>query len=807
MSSSSSVSVNALLKKTEHYDKDERYMATSDLCEVLKRHNATDAGRMDSSTERRICTAVLRLLHDKSNDVQAIAVKTLGVLLTTVQEEQVLEICQSLADQMLDDSKSELRDVYAIGLRTLCKTVPGPMGDRVSQRLVVRLLEGMSSSNQDIILASLDVLTDLLGRFGATALSLTRQHEPILQKCLLLLSSPAHIVRKRSGNTIGCLSSVLSDALLARMVESLLSQIEKAGGDFSDTRALIRTMCTVSGAVGHRLGQAQIDRILPIFLRFCVPDEAKTGDDGFDGDDDEEEDAMMDDDDDQDEQQMALMNELRESCFNGFESFVSRCPTEVEPHLTKIIEAGLAYMNYDPNYSYGNDEEDEDDGEDEEYDDEYDDDDELDEDDDDDDDSWKVRRSAIRALTAVINSKKHNPTILWNQVFAVRRGKTSTVASAFVSRFKEREENCRIDVIDGFNRLLSVTVDASSNGVVSFASEGEMDTSSSDSAILIDFRTKYAEALVKGCEKLLSVKKGGDRAKSSALTLLSTLCRAPGGIGGEAAITSVFSHVKTFLADGRSSSGFQQSSANNMIKLDALCLVRVMLECDKHDPAILKTGLLKDLLHELCLSVKEKWYKVISEALLVLAGIPHYFIAGYTDSDDAATKAKERSTVASALYDAIEPLLGASDVDQEIKECALTATAALLSCLHSSLTKAQLQGLLKLLSEKLGNETTRIAAIKTLSKISASPTASSMTDTNKIDLSSILGDSITIMGSFLRQQNRTLKQHSLEALNTMITNHGSGDASLADGELLSTVVQELAALVVDSDLHLSQLSM
>ena len=80
MSSGSSASINALLKKTEHYDKDERYMATSDLCEVLKRHSSGETMSVlsDSSTERRICTAVLRLLHDKSNDVQAIAVKTLG---------------------------------------------------------------------------------------------------------------------------------------------------------------------------------------------------------------------------------------------------------------------------------------------------------------------------------------------------------------------------------------------------------------------------------------------------------------------------------------------------------------------------------------------------------------------------------------------------------------------------------------------------------------------------------------------------------------------------------------------------------
>jgi len=138
--------VSALLKKAEHYDKDERYMATNDLMEILKKHSARDSigattgistatATLDPATERRICSTVLRLLHDKSNDVQAIAVKTLGVLLTTVKQEQVLEINDSLTDQVLDVTKNDLRDVYAIGLRTLVKTTPQSMGNDVCNRL------------------------------------------------------------------------------------------------------------------------------------------------------------------------------------------------------------------------------------------------------------------------------------------------------------------------------------------------------------------------------------------------------------------------------------------------------------------------------------------------------------------------------------------------------------------------------------------------------------------------------------------------------------------------------------------------
>ena len=824
--------IQALLKKTEHYDKDERYMATSDLCEVLKRtrnstgssgeggsssnnttnntnnnNNGSPRG-LDAATERRICTAVLRLLHDKSNDVQAIAVKTLGVLLTTVQEEQVLEIADSLADQVLDASKSELRDVYAIGLRTLVQTIPPRMGDPTSQRLVGRLLEGIRGNEAEIVLSCLDILTDLLTRFGATAMAMTRQHEPILQMCLHQIQhANAASVRKRVGTTIGCLSVVLSDTLLVSMVERLLGQLQDQQGSLdtdqknNNTRALIRTMCTVSGAVGHRLQQPQIDRIIPIFLKFCNPEEAATGDDSDEDDMEETGEGAEGDEMMQDEAAVALANELRESCFMGFESFVLRCPTQVQPHLDKIIQAALAYTSYDPNYSYGNDVEEERGQEDEDDDmdysnddddagnDEYSEEDE-DDDDDDDDESWKVRRSAIRALKAVVECQKHDPSKLWTKRYPTRRRQTAIVAMSLVNRFKEREENCRVGVLDCFTRLLAVTIEAANAGVIAIEAAG-MDV---NTVATIDLRTSYAPALVKACIKLLSVKKGGELSKSQALSLLSTLSQAPGGVGGETDILAVFSHIQSFLASAGGSNLHDREASSKTLRLDALSLVHAMLACGNHDPVHIRKGLLQSLLPELCQAAQEQWYKVIAEALRAISVVPHFFVVGYGD-DDEATKKAEMNRVANQLYAAVEPHLAAHDVDQEIKECALTAGASLLSELFPSLSSDQTSRLLGLLLERLKNETTRIAAIKTISVIAGA--------SSELDLSPILSDSIETMSGFLKLQSRSLKQSALQALDTVLTHHGAADSQ----DLYALVLQELAPLVVDSDLHISHLAM
>jgi cullin-associated NEDD8-dissociated protein 1 len=292
------------------------------------------------------------------------------------------------------------------------------------------------------------------------------------------------------------------------------------------------------------------------------------------------------------------------------------------------------------------------------------------------------------------------------------------------------------------------------------------------------------------------------------LALLSCLCQAPGGVGGQQEISSVFKHVQTFLAAGTEVE-LHREGTSKALRLDALSLVHAMLVTDNHDPVHVRQSLRQTLFPELCLAVKEQWYKVIAEALRALASVPRFFVLGYTAEDTEETRAQERAEVGAGLYTAVEPLLAAHDVDQEIKECALTACAAVLSSLHANLTTEQKSRMLALLLDRLNNETTRIAAIKTLSSVasaSGSASGSNSMEEDRIDLSPILADSITTMASFLKLQSRSLKQHSLESLGIVVTNHGSS-SELADGTLYATVLQDFAPLIVDDDLHLSHLSL
>jgi cullin-associated NEDD8-dissociated protein 1 len=313
--------LNQLLEKTSDWDKDERYMATNDLCNEL-----TKDVKIDETMERRICAAVLKQLDDQSNDVQSVAVKCLAIILKKVHQTQVGEICDKLCALILE-GKDALRDIYSIGLKTLIADVPDEMGLLVSERLTGRLLNGITrTGSDDIKRECLDNMADLLRRFGHL---IGKDHDDIMNAVVRQLDNEKSALRKRAAVCLGSLAVVSSDSLLNKLVELILGQIEAAEKKSScsaDARTLIQTVGTISRTVGYRLGR-HLDRLVPLFLRFC-------------GSADEE------------SSQNEAADELREHCLPGLESFVLRCPKEVSPYVTLILETALGFMKYDPNYSY-----------------------------------------------------------------------------------------------------------------------------------------------------------------------------------------------------------------------------------------------------------------------------------------------------------------------------------------------------------------------------------------------------------------------------------------------------------------------
>lgn len=237
-----------LIKKTSDLDKDERYMATNDLINHLSRDI-----KIDEVLEKKICVAIIKQLDDKSNDVQSVAVKCLGVLVKKVHLQQIVEISDKLCELILDSSKNELRDIHSIGLKTLISDIPDDSISsivNVVKKITKNLIIGISrSGSDDTNKECIDIMSDLLKRFGH--LLTTSEQEDVMKCVTAKLSSDKQVIRKRAALCLGCLSASLTDLLLNNLVELLLEQYNVSG---LDTRILIQTFGTISRTVGHRLG-------------------------------------------------------------------------------------------------------------------------------------------------------------------------------------------------------------------------------------------------------------------------------------------------------------------------------------------------------------------------------------------------------------------------------------------------------------------------------------------------------------------------------------------------------------------------
>ena len=66
---------------------------------------------------------LLRLLEDKNGEVQNLAVKCLGPLVSKVKEYQVETIVDTLCNNMVGD-KEQLRDISSIALKTVISELP-----------------------------------------------------------------------------------------------------------------------------------------------------------------------------------------------------------------------------------------------------------------------------------------------------------------------------------------------------------------------------------------------------------------------------------------------------------------------------------------------------------------------------------------------------------------------------------------------------------------------------------------------------------------------------------------------------------
>ncbi|NXF86344.1 CAND1 protein, partial [Eubucco bourcierii] len=689
-----------------------RFMATNDLMMELQK----DSIKLDEDSEKKVVKMLLKLLEDKNGEVQNLAVKCLGPLIGKVKEYQVETVVDTLCANMLSD-KEQLRDICSIGLKTvIAELPPAAAGSGVTANVCKKItaqLTGAIGKQEDVSvkLEALDILSDMLSRLGATLCSF---HSSILSCLLPQLTSPRLAVRKRAIIALGYLVLTCSGNIFSELTEHLLAEL-KRNESTSTTRTYIQCVAGISRQAGHRIGE-HLEKIIPLIVQYC---------------------SVEDD-------------ELREFCFQAFESFVRRCPKEIDPHISTVMGLCLKYITFDPNYNYDNEEEEEmmetESGEDEEQESEE-------EYSDDDDVSWKVRRAAAKCLEAIV-STRHD---LLQEFY-------KTLSPVLISRFKEREENVKADIFSTYISLLKQTLPTHSWLHAA-------DASCKDEVPLRMLQNQVPK-IVKALYKQLKEK--SIKSRQGCFSLLTELANVLPGCLAEH-IPLLIPGVVFSLAD--------KSSSSNM-RIDTLAFLHVLL-CT-HQPEVFHPHI-KSLLPPVVACIGDPFYKVTSEALLVTQQL----VKVLRPLDKPCTF--DAKPYVRDLFPAILKRLQAADIDQEVKERAISCMAQTICHLGDHLS-IELQPTLKILLERLKNEITRLTAVKALTLVAGSPL--------KIDLRPTLGEGFPILASFLRKNQRALKLGTLTALDVLVKNYSD---SLKPA-MIEAVLAELPPLITESDMHVSQVA-
>jgi len=704
-----SFSLSGCLDKMSNRDKDFRYMALSDLLVELEK----DTFRMDADSEKKICSAIVKLLDDTSGDVQGLAVKCLGPLTTKVKEAQIQEIVDTLADMVTNSKKDTLRDIAGMGFKPVITQIDPKSAPMLVERVTPKLITGINSNEKQTTNECLNVLSDLLGRFATL---MTRDHEKIQKAIIPQLTSSRPATRKKAISCLGYLSISTPDDLFSSLVTTVLKEI-KTSKKANTIRTFISVIGAISRSVGYRLGKfLESENIIPLLI-------TNLNDSQFDTDE-----------------------ELKENCFQTFESLILRSPKEIKPYLDSILQQCLKYIQWDPNVAGGSGDEggEEFSGGEEEF---------SEEDADDDDMSWKVRRAAAKCLTSIINTRPDLLPVIYQKV-----------VPALINRFKEREEPVKLDIFEVFTSVLKQTV-VVGRGAPITADDNPINLLKSNVSSVITSLVKELKS------KSLKTKVG-------AFQVLKELVNVHPGLLSDQ-LASLIPGVKDSLEGKATSSN---------LKIEVLGFLSLAVA--NHGSGASAQKFISQLVDPVLKSVNDTYYKITAEALRVTRALIKAVrpVEGTPSSD-------EWKGYTNKIYSGIISKFESQDIDQEVKESAISCVGSLIAHMGDALAEDSKKKALSILLDRLKNEITRLTTVNVLIEIATSPL--------NIDISAILGDAVSELADYLRQNSRQLKQSCLRALDVLIRQYGQK----VDQKLYGKVLKEAGALISEADLHISHLSL
>jgi cullin-associated NEDD8-dissociated protein 1 len=520
----------------------------------------------------------------------------------------------------------------------------------------------------------------------------------------------------------------------------------------------------------------------------------------------------MDTSDDEGERDPEI-DEVLEAALIALEGFLASCSQDMRMYTNETIDAATRYLKYDPNLADDDDEDDmasdDDDpleGEDFEEETGY---------DDDEDASWKVRRCAAKVIYTLISTRSNGDLLEDGTLY-------SKIAPALITRFKEREENVRLEVLATLSNLVKKSGDGPVP--VKFADEhpqggtmgpppsrkrrrGGSDASMFDihanSSLSMGFDSparsstpsvgpqaslaKLSPDIVKGISQLFKQSSCPQSTKQASVVLIKDIVITQRG-GLEAYLHQLIEPVIE-AAKTTSGSTSSASATANSLRTQALQLIGAI--ADTHSSKTIQPYL-PSIVNALLKGVQDRYSKLSIEALAATEQV----LKALTPPRSASSGSHNQEHL-ERLYDALVNRISANDADLEVRKSALHVLGLFLgrsSGTEGLLSPQKRTSGLELLADRLKNELTRLSSVRAIDSIAAHTKADG-------ELSAKWVRSVVLeLGAQLRKASRALRGASLSALRTLSLN--PHPRSQLDGETKKQIVDALLPLLNAVDLHL-----
>ncbi|EON69471.1 hypothetical protein W97_08731 [Coniosporium apollinis CBS 100218] len=783
--------VAQLLPKLQDEDPDFRYMALNDLHQILKSGHP-GLIQHDYPVCARVVDGLLHTLKDTNGEVQNMAVKVLEPFVNkapdTILAPLIDKVSNLKTDNIVDSS------IPALALRAIVVALPKPIQGiqrsrsvveaygAVSKALIPRLVgytviapgrkdlpappKGMLEEDMEKGTDSnaMDVLIEVARCFGPMLQEPEIQALQAISFEILESERASSALKKKAVTALSTLATYFSDAVLSAFISRLIESLRDSHVTLGRRKLYITVIGSMARAIPRKFGPYL--RTLAPFVFSALSAEELESD-------------LAEDVDVRDPEG----DEVREAALVAIENFLAACSHDMRFYTHECIDSTLRFLKYDPNLADDDDEDMDAAGSDQESGEE-----DFEEEggyEDEDDASWKVRRCAAKALYVLVTTRSDGDLLEDGTLY-------DRVAPALISRFKEREESVRLEVLAALAALVRVTGNGAyahntaaghdaSNGTMGPPPSRKRRRGGSD-ASMFDSHTntslsggyiaqepqavpsagaqsslsKLSPDIMRGVSQLL--KTGPPPTKEASMALLRDMVAAQrGGLSDYLAqiIDPVVEAVKGHGSHAHAGHASSSTTANSL-RIQALQLLGAIAETHTSknlQPYLPKAG------QAVVDVVRDKYSRVAVEALNTV----EQFVVALTPPRSTTPD----HAALDQLYDVLVNRIAANDADLEVRQRAIHVLGLLLGRTSGSqdfISQSKRTAGLDLLADRLRNELTRLAAVRAIDVIASLAQ-------NKSEFSPKWVQSVCLeLGAQLRKASRSLRGASLATLRTLAVN-------------------------------------